>query len=77
MYAALVALAICSYPGILISLTRLVSLSVVILQHPEILHEVLNGEGPFTLFLPTNEAFEKLPNDVATDKGQRYTSISR
>ena len=41
------------------------------------LDEVLNGEGPFTLFLPTNEAFEKLPNDVATDKGQEYTSISR
>ena len=28
------------------------------------LAETLSGEGPFTVFAPTNEAFEKLPSDL-------------
>ena len=34
------------------------------------LEDVLNGEGPFTMFLPTNEGFNKLPSDVISDKGK-------
>ena len=34
------------------------------------LEDVISGEGPFTMFLPTNEGFKKLPNDVTTDKGK-------
>ena len=28
------------------------------------LEDVLNGDGPFTIFAPTNEAFEKLPEST-------------
>lgn len=30
------------------------------------LEDTLNGEGPFTVFAPTNEAFKKLPPDTLT-----------
>ena len=36
------------------------------------LEDVLSGEGPFTMFLPTNEGFQKLPEDVTTNKGEEF-----
>ena len=36
------------------------------------LEDTLSQEGPFTMFLPTNEAFKKLPTDVTTDKGEEH-----
>ena len=36
------------------------------------LEDVLSGEGPFTMFLPENEGFEKLPEGVTTNKGEGF-----
>ena len=49
---------------------------VALLKQAELV-ETLSGEGPFTVFAPTNEAFEKVPQETLAALGQDKEALKK